>query len=153
MRYFRVIDGKPYLMSCCADKVLVQEIVFEEDITDSFWDAAAGTAEEIKKTSPVEKSAVATNKITLTRAQVTSRAESMRTLYWVLEKKHKVVRGSAILPKVIEDAPAGRSFQGIPYCWGGFCGVSDAASDKEYGGKFADMASLIVLPNIIKAGR
>lgn len=143
MRYFRVIDGKPYFMSCYGDRVIVREVVFAEEIKDSFPGAVAGLTEEIKKMTSVRKSAAAMNKISLSRAQVISRAESMRTIYWMLEEKHKVVRGSAVLPKVIKDAPAGRSFQGIPYCWGGFCGVSDAASDKEYGGKFADKITTV----------
>ena len=42
------------------------------------------------------------------------------------------------MPKCISDAPAGRSFQGIPYCWGGFFGVSDTPTEISYGGKFSD---------------
>ncbi|MDE7297953.1 MAG: hypothetical protein K2N94_03870 [Lachnospiraceae bacterium] len=92
MRYFRVIDEKPYLMSCYKDKVIVREVVFSEGGKDIFLEDTAVFQEVLKKEeaesadhTALAKSVSAADKTSLTRAQVISRAESMRPFYWTLE--------------------------------------------------------------------
>lgn len=151
-RYFRVINEQPYLMNCYKDRVVIEKVIFEDTLQNSFWDNIESIQEEVKarnesmkklKQERDEKNTKAANKISLSRSEVISRAESMRSYYWVLNAKHKVVRESTLLPKAVQDAPVGQSFQGIPYCWGGFFGLSDTSSVGSYGGKFSDKITTV----------
>ena len=151
-RYFRVINEQPYLMNCYKDRVVIERVIFEDTLQNSFWNNIESIQEEVKarnesmkklKQERDEKNTKAANKISLSRSEVISRAESMRSYYWVLNAKHKVVKDPTSLPKVVRDAPVGRSFQGIPYCWGGFYGLSDTSSDGSHGGKFSDKITTV----------
>ncbi len=144
-RYFREVDGIPYLMCCYADHVVIRQVSFSETMEDSMFDhiemiqeEIAAQKEDLDKDNDIVKISEKKDKISLSREQVLFRAQDMSSIYWNLTEEHKKTRTSAKLPKCISDAPAGRSFQGIPYCWGGFFGVSDTPTEISYGGKFSD---------------
>ncbi len=151
-RFFRVIDKQPYLMNCYEDRVVIERVTFVDTLQNSFLDDIENIQKEVKARNKVtkeseqknnDKNTKAADKISLSRSEVISRAESMRSYYWVLNAKHKVVRESTSLPKVVQDATVERSFQGIPYCWGGFFGLSDTSSVGSYGGKFSDKITTV----------
>ena len=108
---------------------MIERVTFVDTLQNSFLDDIENIQKEVKARNEVtkeseqknnDKNTNAADKISLSRSEVISRAESMRSYYWVLNAKHKVVRESTSLPKVVQDATVERSFQGIPYCWGGF---------------------------------
>lgn len=72
--------------------------------------------------------------ISLTRDQVRKRAADMVNLTWTLQAGNKHVHNDKTMriPNYIANTPAGTKMTGIPYCWGGFNGLTAVGAKKRF---------------------
>lgn len=70
--------------------------------------------------------------ISLTRDQVRKRAADMVNLTWTLQAGNKEPPSGTKLPDYIKNASPGTRMTGIPYCWGGFNGLTAVGSKKRF---------------------
>ncbi len=127
-----------YIMYGFEDELVIQKAIFQDQYASDLMQL---TEKAKQGASAIEQHMnsldILGDKTLLSRVDVIDRAEEMRTITWTLNAKHKVAVSNATLPKVVADALPGSTFTGIPYCWGGFFGVSDTSSVGSYGGKFS----------------
>ena len=137
-QYIYYDEEELYVMYGFEDKLVIQKAIFQDQYTSELMQmsetAKQGSVDFGKSRNTIT---VSGDKTSLSRVDVIDRAEEMRTITWTLNAGHKIAVSNATLPKFVADAVPGSILSGIPYCWGGFFGVSDTSSVGSYGGKFS----------------
>lgn len=131
--FIRVFNGKLYVLHCFKNEVRIEKAMFSDSYRSSLPQLAEQSRKRKEKFLNIQK---AENKTSLSRVEVIDRAEELRALTWTLEKGHKVVLKNTILSSVVSNAKNGSTFTGVPYCWGGYYGLTDRSSLGTYSGLF-----------------
>lgn len=140
-QYIQVAEnGNTYLYIPTENCAEIRKIALK-DTTDSYMETLSEEA------LAVEGKYASNNKTanTLSREEVRQRADAMAEYEWTLKKVHTNYNGKnmekgIILPREIAFYRAQNSgssswkvkLTGIPYCWGGFCGLDVGVSGKTF---------------------
>lgn len=144
-------DGRIILMECKPAIVECNEITLVNQYVSKLQQHQIDS-EIVRGTLPNKNSVKSS--ISLTRAQVKSRANSMINMSWTLQRSNRVAPTNATIPPYIlsYSVPAsGLQVTGIPYCWGGMNGHVNSGSSA-YMKRFSSMITTSYGSNLYCAG-
>lgn len=125
----KVLNGELFRAKCDNETYSIDKVVFGEYVEHraekTFEDDHTHATRSLSFTEP-----------NLFREEVLANADAMLNLTWTVKSTSNVTNTSTItVPeyfrgKKLRGAAVGTSFTGIPYCWGGMNGVSDAGTSE-----------------------